>query len=151
MKPPKPSLTPYPTTFLPCDLPHKQHPSLLWPSRRGQRRMSTAMRPQSLRTLNDIFFAIAERNQPRLMLQRQGDVWTPISSAEFCSKVHSVARALCEWTIARGDRVAILSENRPEWSITDFACLALGAVVVPLYATLTGEQSAYILRDSGTR
>ena len=49
----------------------------------------------------------------------------------------------------KGDRVAILSENRPEWSIADFAILLLGAVTVPVYATLTPEQTAYTLRDSG--
>ena len=53
--------------------------------------------------------------------------------------------------ISKGDRVAILSENRPEWTIADFACLALGAVVVPIYTTQTAEQTAYILRDSGAR
>ncbi len=56
-----------------------------------------------------------------------------------------------EWGIPKGDRVAILSENRPEWTIADFACLLLGAVVVPVYTTLTGEQTAYILQDSGAR
>ncbi len=49
----------------------------------------------------------------------------------------------------KGDRVAILSENRPEWSTADFAILLLGAVTVPVYATLTPEQTAYTLRDSG--
>ena len=50
----------------------------------------------------------------------------------------------CSW-----DRVAILSENRHEWVVIDFACMMLGAVVVPIYTTLTPEQTAYILRDSG--
>ena len=59
--------------------------------------------------------------------------------------------ALRGWGIGRGDRVAILSENRPEWTIADFASLLLGAVTVPIYATLTAEQTAYILRDSGAR
>ena len=60
-----------------------------------------------------------------------------------------LAGALREWGISKGDRVAILSENRPEWTIADFASLLLGAVVVPVYTTLTAEQTAYILRDSG--
>ena len=59
--------------------------------------------------------------------------------------------ALRKWGVGRGDRVAILSENRPEWTIADFASLLLGAVTVPIYATLTAEQTAYILRDSGAR
>ena len=44
-----------------------------------------------------------------------------------------------------------LSENRPEWTIADFASLLIGAVTVPVYATLTPEQTAFILRDSGVR
>ena len=52
---------------------------------------------------------------------------------------------------ADGDRVAILSENRPEWTIADFASLLLGAVTVPIYATLTAEQTAYILQGFGAR
>ncbi len=55
------------------------------------------------------------------------------------------------WGIERGDRVAILSENRWEWAVTDFAVLAVGGVDVPLYPTLTGEQVGYMLRDSGAK
>jgi long-chain acyl-CoA synthetase len=62
-----------------------------------------------------------------------------------------MARALESWGISRGDRVAILSENRHEWVVADFACLLLGAIVVPIYTTLTPEQTAYVLRDSGAR
>ena len=55
------------------------------------------------------------------------------------------------WGIRKGDRVAILSENRPEWTITDFAALALGAVTVPIYSTQTADQTAFVLNNSGTR
>ncbi len=58
-------------------------------------------------------------------------------------------RALQKLGVRKGDRVAILSENRPEWSTADFAILLLGAITVPVYATLTPEQTAYTLRDSG--
>ncbi|MGA8151867.1 MAG: long-chain fatty acid--CoA ligase [Terriglobales bacterium] len=105
----------------------------------------------SLRTLNDIFFAVVERNERVVMMHRQPIQWVSISSQELYQNVVGVARALREWTIGKGDRVAILSENRPEWTIVDFACLLIGAVVVPIYATLTGDQSGYILRDSGAR
>ncbi|MBZ5721963.1 MAG: long-chain fatty acid--CoA ligase [Acidobacteriia bacterium] len=106
------------------------------------------MSPQ---TLNDIFFAIVERNHPQVTMYRQAIQWVPVSSQEFYRDVAGVARALRSWGIGRGDRVAILSENRPEWTIADFACLLIGAVVVPIYATVTGEQTAYILCDSGAR
>jgi len=105
----------------------------------------------SLRTLNDIFRTVAARNHERVMLYRQAIDWVPISSQEFYRNVAGVARELREWGIRRGDRIAILGENRPEWTIADFATLALGAVTVPIYTTLTDIQTAYVLRDSGAR
>jgi len=106
------------------------------------------MKPQ---TLNDIFFSIVERKHERLMLVREASQWVPISSQEFYRNVAGVARALSRWGLAKGDRLAILSENRHEWAVADFACLLLGAVVVPIYSTLTAQQTAYILNDSGSK
>jgi len=85
------------------------------------------------------------------MRHQVSDQWTAISSIDFYRDVAGVSLALREWGIAKRDRVAILSENRPEWTMADFACLLIGAVVVPIYATLTEEQTAYILRDAGVR
>src|SRR6267154_593025 len=102
----------------------------------------------SLATLNDIFFAATDRGLDRAMLYRDAGQWLPISSLDLHRKVAGTASALHEWGIRKGDRVAILSENRPEWSTADFAILLLGAVTVPVYATLTPEQTAYALRDS---
>jgi long-chain acyl-CoA synthetase len=103
----------------------------------------------SLATLNDIFFTAAERNLDRMMLYCEKDQWLSISSREFARNVARISHSLDSWGIQRGDRVAILSENRPEWSTVDMACLLLGAVTVPLYTTLTAEQGAYALKDSG--
>ncbi len=105
----------------------------------------------NLQTLNDIFFAIARREHPQFMLRKTEAGWQPISAAEFATKVLALASAIRGWGISRGDRVAILSENRYEWAAADFACMLLGAIVVPIYTTLTPEQTAYILRDSGAR
>src|SRR5438067_1720269 len=105
----------------------------------------------SLKTLNDIFVAIAGRDQPHCMLRKTETGWHPISSQDFAAKVSGVTQALQSWGIAPGDRVAILSENRHEWIVADFACMLCGAVVVPIYTTLTPEQTAYILNDSGAR
>jgi len=85
------------------------------------------------------------------MLQKGALGWAPISAAELYRGVVGVARMLESWGIGKGDRVAILSENRPEWTITDFAALALGAVTVPIYSTQTADQTAFVLNDSGTR
>jgi long-chain acyl-CoA synthetase len=105
----------------------------------------------SLRTLNDIFFAVVASGRARVMLHRQAIDWVPISSREFAADVAAIARSLRSWGMNRGDRIAILSENRPEWTIADFASLIQGLVVVPIYTTLTDQQTASLLRDSGAR
>ncbi len=105
----------------------------------------------SVATLNDIFFAVVERNLDRVQLYREGRKWLPISSRQFGQNVARVARTLQSWGVCPRDRIAILSENRPEWSTVDMASLLLGAVTVPLYTTLTAEQTAFSLNDSGCR
>jgi long-chain acyl-CoA synthetase len=104
-----------------------------------------------LQTLNDIFFDIARRNQPDFLLRKRQSGWAPISSQEFTLKVGGVVSGLRSWGISRGDRVAILSENRHEWVVADFACMLLGAVGVPIYTTLLPEHICELLRDSGAR
>jgi long-chain acyl-CoA synthetase len=105
----------------------------------------------SISTLNDIFFAAMERDLERMMLHREAGQWLPLSSREFGRRVARTAAALDAWGIRPGDRIAILSENRPEWPMADMASLLLGAVTVPLYTTLTADQSAFALNDSGCR
>ena len=105
----------------------------------------------SLRTLNDVYFAVVERQHARVMLEQLGKEWGAISSDALRRRVAAVAGGLQKWGIGRGDRVAILSENRPEWTIADFACLLLGAVTVPIYATLTANQTRLYPRRSGAR
>ena len=105
----------------------------------------------SISTLNDIFFAAMERDLERMMLHREAGQWLPLSSREFGRRAVRTAAALDAWGIRAGDRIAILSENRPEWPMADMASLLLGAVTVPLYTTLTAEQSAFALNDSGCR
>ena len=112
--------------------------------------MSVPPAPPS-RTLNDIFRDVVERNLPCAAQIKRDGRWVPYSSAELCARVAATGHALLSWGIKKGDRVCILSENRPEWAIADFACLAIGAVDVPIYTTLTAEQSAYIVRNSGAR
>ena len=105
----------------------------------------------TLKTLNDIFFSTVQREERVVMMHRHEGHWVSISSAELYRNVIGVAKWLAEKGITKGDRVAILSENRPEWAIADFACQLLGAVTVPIYTTLTADQTAYILQDSGSR
>jgi long-chain acyl-CoA synthetase len=105
-----------------------------------------------LQTLNDILFIIADSRRDRAMLfQNDSASWQPISSAQVYQRVRAVAAALRSWGIGKGDRVAILSENRWEWALADFACLAIGAADVPIYPNLLSDQIIPLLADSGAR
>lgn len=103
------------------------------------------------RTLADIFFASVGHNLERHVMFKREDRWQTVSSRQYYGYVASIARALKQWGIQKGDRVAILSENRPEWMIADFACVCSGIADVPIYSTLTADQTAYLLRHSGAR
>lgn len=105
-----------------------------------------------LKTVNDVFGMVGSRGDKVAMLwQDKSGTWQPITSAQFYSRVRALAKVLQEWGVGKGDRVAILSENRWEWPVTDFATLAVGGIDVPLYATLTPDQVGYMLRDSGAK
>jgi long-chain acyl-CoA synthetase len=80
---------------------------------------------------------------------KRGGRWSDIGYRELADSVQDLSLGLLELGVRRGDRVAILSENRPEWAITDYACLAARAADVPIYPTLPARQAEYILRDSG--
>ena len=103
------------------------------------------------RTLTELFFGASDRYRDRAVALRvkRGGRWLPISYAELVEQVRNAAAALRDLGIAPGDRVAILSENRPEWAITDYACLACRSADVPVYPTLPAKQVEYLLRDSG--
>ena len=103
------------------------------------------------RTLADIFFASVAHDLDRHLMFKRSSGWQTISSRQLYGYVVNMARALKQWGIAKGDRVAILSENRPEWMIVDFACVTSGIIDVPIYATLTAEQTLYVLQNSGAR
>ncbi len=104
-----------------------------------------------LRTLADVFFQVVERSQSRVMLFERDSEWHAISSSDLYRRVMGVVRALRGLGISRGDRVAILAENRPEWTIADFAILLSGAATVPIYATLNAVQISFLLRHSGVK
>jgi long-chain acyl-CoA synthetase len=105
-----------------------------------------------LRTVNDVLVRATGRGDRAVMMwQDATGQWQPISSVELYGRVRALADVLRGWGIGKGDRVAILSENRWEWPVVDFAVLAIGGVDVPLYPTLTPEQIGYMLKDSGAR
>ena len=105
-----------------------------------------------LRTVNDVLVhATARGSAPVMQMQMSDGSWMPISSDQLYGRVCALAGVLLAWGLGKGDRVVLLSENRWEWAVTDFAVLAIGAVDVPLYSTLTFTQLGYMLRDSGAR
>jgi len=103
------------------------------------------------RTLCDIFVAAAACGKPKLLLSKVGGAWKPISAADFGFTVRALSLGLNGLGIQPGDRVAILSENRPEWAMADFAILCAGAWSVPIYPTLPAGQIAPLLNDCGAR
>jgi len=106
----------------------------------------------NLKTLNDVFFeVVAGGRECAILHQDAAGKWQPISANQLYQRVRALAGAFAGWGIRKGDRIAILAENRWEWAVTDFAALALGAVDVPIYPTLTAEQTAALLTDSGAR
>jgi long-chain acyl-CoA synthetase len=101
-------------------------------------------------TLNQLFFqAVQTYHKPDALQVKRNGRYEPISHDTLVERVRRTALGLEELGIRTGDRVAILSENRPEWAIADYACLQLGVADVPLYPNLPSDQVAYILRDSG--
>jgi long-chain acyl-CoA synthetase len=84
-----------------------------------------------------------------LLLRKEAGAWRGIPTRVFCRRVRDLALGLVAGGVGPGDRVALLSENRPEWILTDQAILAAGAVTVPIYTSLLPDQVAWILKDSG--
>lgn len=111
--------------------------------------------PQTVETatsLPGLIFALAIQapDQPMLGFWREGQ-WRRMSRAEFAQKVAHIAAGLRAQGIMPGDRVLLVSENRPEFMIADNAIMAIGAVTVPTYVTNTVADHAHVLRDSGAR
>jgi long-chain acyl-CoA synthetase len=105
-----------------------------------------------LATLADLPFSVSGRHPKPLLVGRaasgvvQGD-----STKEWFDRLRDLSLGLFALGIRAGDRVAIMSESRPEWLLADLAILVMGAVTVPVYPTLSAAQASYILKDSGAR
>lgn len=100
-------------------------------------------------TINDLFLCIATSGHPRAVLWQDAfGHWQPISADQLYQRVRALATAFLGWGVRKGDRIALIAENRWEWAVTDFATLAIGAADVPIYPTLTGEQIATLLSDA---
>ncbi|MFY9550938.1 MAG: long-chain fatty acid--CoA ligase [Thermoanaerobaculia bacterium] len=107
--------------------------------------------PSAPRTLCDFFRAAAASGKPNLLISKVNGQWKPISASDFGFTVRALSLGLNGLGIQPEDRVAILSENRPEWAMADYAVLCAGAWSVPIYPTLPAGQIAPLLNDSGAR
>lgn len=90
-------------------------------------------------------------NKPDALAFKIDDAWRRMSGDEVIERVRRIAIGLSQLGVKAGDRIAIISENRPEWSLTDLAILSLKAVNIPIYTTQAVEQIRYILEDSGAK
>lgn len=100
--------------------------------------------------LTDAVWANAEQHPDAVSFRRRVDgQWVEVTSAEFAEQVTAVAQGLVAGNVAPGDRVALLSTTRYEWTLLDYAIWAAGAVTVPIYETSAPEQVQWILSDSG--
>jgi long-chain acyl-CoA synthetase len=103
------------------------------------------------RTLNELYFGALERfgSRPLAARAKRDGQWIELSYRELSERVQDLSIGLLELGLRLGDRVAILSENRPEWAIADYACLTARCTDVPIYPTLPAKQIEYNLSDSG--
>ncbi len=103
-----------------------------------------------LGTLTQIFFDSVEKFQlPNAYQSKKDGKYVPLSHADVLRRVRHIALGLASIGVERGARVGIMSENRPEWAMADWACLCSGLTDVPIYPTLPAEQIVHPLNDSG--
>lgn len=103
-------------------------------------------------TLSRIFLNTEKnyRKEALMLVKREGK-YCPISTDEFSQRVRNISAGLRAFGLKSGDKLIILSENRPEWVMVDLAAICLGAVTVPIYTSLTPPQIKYIINDSEAR
>lgn len=102
-------------------------------------------------TLTKLWFDAVDQfaGRPAAFRYKDAGVWKDVTHREAAERVQGIALGLRELGIAPGERVALLAETRLEWALADYACLCSRAADVPIYPTLTGKQTEYILKDSG--
>ncbi|HEU0185791.1 MAG TPA: long-chain fatty acid--CoA ligase [Blastocatellia bacterium] len=110
------------------------------------------MNPGTPQTINELFKkAMRERANQVVMRYKRDRRWHDVTGAQLDERVRNLALGLHRLGIRPGDRVALLAESSPEWSITDYAILANGAINVPIYPTQAVDQVGFILRNCGAR
>lgn len=107
--------------------------------------------PRLIQTIAELFYDAIAHDLPDALAHKSHGKFRPVSHQELQAKVERLVLAMRSKGLAVGDRVAILSENRPEWAMVDYACAIAGMPTVPVYPTLNAAQAQYVLKDSGAR
>ncbi|GAA4042680.1 AMP-dependent synthetase/ligase [Nonomuraea soli] len=107
--------------------------------------------PESANLAETVFRRAQEQPDAVVLRRKDGDAWPEVSAARFRDEVAAVAKGLIAAGIGPGDRVALMSRTRYEWTLVDYAIWAAGAVTVPIYETSSAEQVRWILTDSGAK
>ena len=102
-------------------------------------------------TLTEVLYTALDFGKSDALRYEAADGWRSLSHADVEERVRRLAAFLESRGVAAGDRTAILSENRPEWALADYATLCIGAISVPVHASLPAQQVEFPLRDSGAR
>jgi long-chain acyl-CoA synthetase len=100
---------------------------------------------------DDVVTNAREAGDTVVFSRNTGSEWVDVTAAQFHAEVSAVAKGLMAAGIEAGDRVALISKTRYEWTLLDYAIWFAGAVTVPVYETSSAEQVAWILEDSGAR
>ena len=107
--------------------------------------------PDSANLTDIVFKRAADQPAAPALRRKTGGGWQDVSASDFRGDVVRVAKGLIAVGIEPGDRLALLSRTRYEWTVLDYATLTAGAVTVPIYETSSAEQVEWILADSGAR
>ena len=118
------------------------------------RELHVASNITTLTTTNvaDLVFDNAANRPEHVALRRRVDgAWVDVTAKQFADEVTAVAKGLLAAGLDSGDRIAVMSKTRYEWTVLDFAGFTAGVAVVPIYETSSAEQVEWILSDSGAR
>lgn len=105
----------------------------------------------ALSTLTELFLEVAARDSPACLMHKEGGDFVTISTAEVVDRVRRVAAFLVAQGVEPGAKVALMAENGPDWPVTDFATLCVGAALAPVYPTLNADDAAYVVNDCEAR
>ena len=104
------------------------------------------------KTLAELFLkAAAKHNRADALNYKKDGAWHAISSTEMISRAENIALGIYSLGIRKGDRIALLAANSPEWTLTDAGCQFAGTIDVPIYTTLAPNAVEYIIKDSGAK